>query len=74
MAGIDEVIDFMESFHFSKQDLDYLRKAMPYASEDFFLYLEKMDLEDVKISGIKQETIVFAREPLLRLEGPLAII
>ena len=47
---------------------------MSYAPDAFFEYLAAMDLSQVRISGIKRETIVFPREPLLRLEGPLALI
>lgn len=52
MAGIDEVIDFMENFRFTSQDIAYLKKEMSYAPDAFFQYLKSMNLENVKISGI----------------------
>lgn len=47
---------------------------MPYASPPFFEYLASMNLKGVRMSGFKEETLAFPREPLLRLEGPLGII
>lgn len=39
---------------------------------DFFTFLKNLSTKDVRISAIPEGTVVFAKVPLLRVEGPLA--
>ena len=45
-----------------------------YVEEEFFDYLRKMDLTELKVYAIKEGSLVFPRIPLMRLEGPLPIV
>ena len=57
------------------KDIDYLRQVMPSnVEEEFFDYLKNMDLNKLKIYGIKEGSLVFPRVPIMRLEGPLPIV
>lgn len=72
-AGFDLLRKLLEEFHFSAEDLRYLRSlpAFASASEKFFDTLKNLDLKDVKILGIDEGEIVFAKEPLLQIHGPI---
>ena len=39
---------------------------------DFFIFLKNLTTKDVTISAIPEGTVVFAKVPLIRVEGPLA--
>lgn len=57
-----------------KLDIDYIRTILPKETEEeFFIYLSNLTAKDVKIYAIEEGTICFPREPLIRVEGPLAI-
>jgi hypothetical protein len=43
-------------------------------SKEFFDWLATVNTLNVKLFGIKDGRLVFPREPLLRLEGPLAVL
>lgn len=43
-------------------------------SDDFFEWLENLSTKDLRISGFRTGMVVFAAEPLLRLEGPFALL
>ena len=45
----------------------------PNIEEEFYEYLSKLTTKEVKIYAIKEGTVCFPREPLIRVEGPLAI-
>jgi nicotinate phosphoribosyltransferase len=45
-----------------------------YVEDEFFDYLRKMDMAQLKVYAIRQGSIVFPRVPLMRLEGPLPVV
>lgn len=74
-AGLSECIKYVEEFHFSDEDISYLKEAMaPTTDPEFFVFLKNVTTKDVTISAIPEGTVVFAKVPLLRVEGPLAVV
>ncbi len=74
-AGLDLVIDLLERFHFSADDLEYLgslvgNDGQPLFGAEFLDYLGQMRFT-CDVDGVPEGTAVFAHEPLLRLRGPL---
>lgn len=73
-AGLSEALDFVDKWHLSSDDIEYLRKeVLPDAEPAFFDYLANLDCSQVSVYAIHEGSIVFPREPLMRLEGPLAV-
>eukprot|EP00743_Colponemidia_sp_Colp-15_P001417 GILK01001554.1.p1 GENE.GILK01001554.1~~GILK01001554.1.p1 ORF type:complete len:579 (-),score=86.69 GILK01001554.1:80-1774(-) len=72
-AGLEEALRFITHFKFSEEHISYLKKIMPRCEAAFFEYLSKVDCSNLKVYAIKEGTLVFPREPVLRLEGPLVI-
>ncbi|EKX34343.1 hypothetical protein GUITHDRAFT_39690, partial [Guillardia theta CCMP2712] len=70
-AGLSEVIAFMSNYRFTDEHIEYLK--IPDATEDFFEYLRSLDCSEVKIYAFQEGSVVFPREPLLRVEGPVGI-
>lgn len=68
-AGLQQVIEEVKDFKFTKEDIDYLRSLNLY-SDDFLNYLATMKME-CKIKAMPEGTPVFPREPMLTVEGPL---
>jgi len=73
VAGIDEVLRFVNAFGFTKSQIDYIRSQIPSAEEEFFTYLGKLDCSRVRITAMKEGDVAFAREPIMTFEGPLAV-
>lgn len=72
-AGLDEVVKFMSSFHFSQSDIQYLRTILPNAEDEFFDWLLLLDCSNVKLYAMAEGTICFPKEVLIRIESPLPI-
>jgi nicotinate phosphoribosyltransferase len=72
-AGLEECLRFVQTYRFSPAQIAFLRGAMPTADPAFFDYLSALDCSGVTIHGMAEGTVVFPREPLLRIEGPLGI-
>lgn len=68
-AGLERVVRYVENLHFSQSDLDYLRQ-MGYP-EAFLDYLESLKIT-LSVRSAKEGDLVFANEPILQIEGPLA--
>jgi len=73
-AGLEEVLKFMSTFKFSPSDVAYLRTVMPTVDEAFWPWLGALDCSAVRLYAVAEGTVVFPREPLLRVEGPLAVV
>lgn len=72
-AGLQSSIDFLQSYKFSKEDIDYLRRTLPHADDAFFSWLASVDCSVVKVWAMKEGSVCFPSIPLLRVEGPLAV-
>jgi nicotinate phosphoribosyltransferase len=73
MAGVDEVLKYLAHFRFTEEELTYLRKQIPHAEEEFFVWLGQLDCSAVKVYALPDGTTCFGKEPLIRVEGPRAI-
>lgn len=75
LAGVYEVIKYINCFRFTKAQLDFIRKKMSsYNDIDSFVqYLEKISGNDLCIYGMEEGSVVFPNEPLMVIEGPLLI-
>lgn len=73
-AGLSEALEFCKTYRFSVSDIEYLKEIMPTCEEAFFNWLLELDCSEVKIYAIEEGSIVFPREPLMRVEGPLALV
>ena len=68
-AGLAQVIDYVKSLHFDYEDIDYLR-GLGVFDEDFLDYLASFHFTG-DIYAIPEGTIVFPREPLLKVVAPI---
>nr|CAD7573190.1 unnamed protein product [Timema californicum] len=71
-AGLEECLKFVQNFHYSHSDINYLKETLPGTIEpEFFEFLGQLTTHDVVIYAIEEGSVVFPRVPLLRVEGPL---
>ncbi|MBX2871613.1 MAG: nicotinate phosphoribosyltransferase [Saprospiraceae bacterium] len=74
-AGLELVIQYLQNWRFTDEDLSYLRslkgaKDMPLFEEDFLTYLGGLQFS-CDVEAIPEGTVVFPHEPLLRIKGPI---
>lgn len=72
-AGLSAVIEFMQNYKFTDEEIDYLKGALNIDEPEFFEWLRKVDLSEVKLYSLKEGSIAFPYVPFIRVEGPLAI-
>ncbi|XP_041776414.1 nicotinate phosphoribosyltransferase isoform X2 [Anopheles merus] len=74
-AGLEECLKFLDSFHYSETDIEYLKHALPQGIEDeFFEYLSQLTAKDVTLYAIEEGSVAFPRVPLIKVAGPLIIV
>ncbi|KAK1439002.1 hypothetical protein QVD17_04817 [Tagetes erecta] len=74
-AGLEECIRFIANFKFSEEEITFLRETLPPTCEDgFFDYLQGIDCSDVEVYAIPEGSVVFPKVPLMRVEGPVAVV
>ena len=67
-AGLQKVIEYLNSFEFTDSDIEYLA-GLGY--EDSYLqYLKQMKFTG-SIRSVREGEVVFGNEPLIRVEAPL---
>jgi nicotinate phosphoribosyltransferase len=69
-AGFQDVLDFLTAFHFSAEELDYLRGNGEF-SEAFLKGLERLRFTG-DVYAVPEGTLVFPNEPLLQVIAPIA--
>ena len=69
-AGFQDILDFLTSFHFTAEEIHYLRENGGFS--EVFL----KDLESISFTGdvyaVPEGTLVFPNEPLLQVIAPIA--
>lgn len=68
-AGLEQVIEYIENLHFSREDIDYLRSLAIFTPE-FLEYLEKFHFQG-DIYAFTEGTIMYPGEPVLTVVAPL---
>ncbi|MBQ9814350.1 MAG: nicotinate phosphoribosyltransferase [Lachnospiraceae bacterium] len=68
-CGLEQVIDYIKNLHFSYGDIEYLRSLKMF-DEDFLDYLSSYHFTG-DIYAIPEGTVVFPREPLIKVVAPI---
>ena len=68
-AGLERMLDYLRNFRFSESDIAYLREELGY-QDDFINYLKDIQFTGTVYSMVEGE-LVFANEPIVRIEAPL---
>ncbi len=69
VAGLQQIIDYIKNLRFHKDDIDYLRNVGMF-DEDFLEYLTTFKFSG-DIYAIPEGTVVFPREPLIKVIAPV---
>lgn len=74
-AGLSDAIAWLRELRFTETDLDYLRtltgnNSQPLFEEGFLDFLRDLRFT-CDVDAIPEGTVVFANEPLLRIQGPI---
>ncbi|XP_058091346.1 nicotinate phosphoribosyltransferase 2-like isoform X1 [Magnolia sinica] len=74
-GGLEECIRFIANFKLREDEISFLRTTLPSTCEDaFFDYLRGIDCSDVEVYAISEGSVVFPKIPLMRVEGPTAVV
>lgn len=68
ICGMNEVMDYIENLHFTKDDIEYL-DSLNLFDEKFLDYLKNFKFEG-EIYSVQEGTILFPNEPILRVKAP----
>ena len=68
-AGLEQMIEYIENLHFTKEDIDYLRNLHLF-EEDFLEYLSNFHFTG-DIYAIPEGTVIFPREPMVKVIAPI---
>lgn len=74
-CGLTQLAEIIDEYAFDESDIEYLRsidapKGGKLFDEEFLAYLGTMKLS-VNIDAVKEGTVVFPNEPLVRVQGPI---
>ena len=69
MAGLSQVITYLQNLHFTSDDINYLRSKKVF-SEEFLTYLKNFKFT-CDVFAVREGTVVFPNEPILTIVGPL---
>lgn len=68
-AGLEQVIEYINELSFNEDDVDYLR-SIGLFEEDFLEYLRNFKFSG-DIYAIPEGTVIFPREPLIKVIAPI---
>lgn len=68
-AGLEQLISYIRELHFSKEDIDYLA-GLGIFDGDFLSYLADFQFSG-DIYAIPEGTVIFPREPLVKVVAPI---
>lgn len=69
-AGLERLVNYLENLTFNDSDVAYLRGLEVYP-EGFLEYLQNFEFK-ATVRSTREGELVFANEPLIQVEGPLA--
>jgi nicotinate phosphoribosyltransferase len=74
-CGLEQVVDYLLGLRFTDDDIEYLRTLVgndtrPLFAEEFLAWLLEFRFS-CDVEAVPEGTIVFPREPLIRVTGPI---
>lgn len=74
-CGIEQAMEMLEDFRFDSSDIDYLatlsgNNGKPLFEKGFLDYLAKLEFT-CDVEAVREGSLVFPQEPLLRITGPI---
>ncbi|KRL62675.1 nicotinate phosphoribosyltransferase [Lactobacillus psittaci] len=69
-AGLEHIVQYLQDLRFRNSDLEFLRETQDY-DDDFIDYLKNLKLK-LTVRSMEEGQLVFANEPIVQIEGPLA--
>ncbi len=69
MAGLEQLIEYINGLHFDEEDIEYLR-SLHLFDDGFLSYLSSFHFTG-NIDAIEEGTVVFPYEPLVRVTAPI---
>jgi len=72
-AGLNQVLAFIDSYKWEPDQIDFLKSKMQNVEEPFWEWLRNVNCKDVTIHAFAEGSVVFPREPLIRIEGPIGV-
>ena len=69
MAGVEQLVEYLENLHFSKEDIDYLRSKNCFC-EEFLEYLASFEFA-CDVWAVPEGEIIFPGEPIVTVRGPV---
>ncbi|MCB9938677.1 MAG: nicotinate phosphoribosyltransferase [Planctomycetaceae bacterium] len=74
-AGLQYVLDYLDAFRFSAEDIEYLAElegndGQPLFEPGFLDYLAQLKLR-CDVDAVPEGTVVFPHQPLVRVKGPI---
>ena len=68
-AGLEQIIEYIQSLHFDEEDIIYLKSTNKF-SDEFLNYLKNFKFSG-DIWAVPEGTVVFPTEPLITVKAPL---
>lgn len=68
MAGLEQLIDYMNNLHFDDDDIEYL-KGLNLFSDEFIDYLKDFEFK-CDVWAVPEGTVIFPQEPIVTVRGP----
>ena len=68
VAGLEQLIEYMENLHFSEEDIEFLRDKNIF-DEEFLDYLYNFEFQ-CDVWAMPEGTLAFPGEPLVTVKGP----
>lgn len=68
-AGLEQVIEYIKNFSFSKDDIEFLNSTNKF-SKEFLEYLRNFKFTG-DIWAVPEGTVVFPNEPLITIRAPI---
>lgn len=69
MAGVEQLIDYLNNLKFNDEDIEYLRSKRLF-SEEFLDYLKKFKFS-CDVWAVPEGTPIFPNEPIITVRGPI---
>lgn len=74
-CGMTQLAEIVDGYSFTESDIEYLSALEAPAggllfTQDFLNYLESLKLS-IDIDAVKEGTVVFPNEPIVRVQGPI---
>jgi nicotinate phosphoribosyltransferase len=73
-CGLSKALAFIKQLRITDKEIEAVKPMIEHEDKEFYDWMKTLSWKDIKVTAISEGSVVYPREPLVSVEGPLGLV